>query len=808
MTYARIKRLLSILVFAVAIIQMDGSLLGCVQVQDDFPLPDQEGKINLAEQADLDLKGFVRWLSQVRGMQIFNDGQLDNATNKVKFYGQDNDVDLDEMFELVQAVLRSNDLAIVQSDVEGWYRIVKLADTRAFAPEKDLDSLPAIPRAEYTTAVFTLENSTAESVSTYLKDLLYAKGNTGSSMTVVPGRKILIVTETAKKLLRIQEMIDRLDQPSDVVRPYFHKVIHLSSDQLADQLNRILTQTTRVPDNGIQSNQPSGVKGLGGSGLNVSSNPRTNELILIGTTEQIDEARELIERLDVSLGLELKRYRFEYVQASRIDELVKQSLGAQDEKAIQRIYQSSVRTDSNQLIITASEEIHQRVEQFQKQLDVPSQRENEQDPMQFYTLKNVKAIDILDTIQSIERRFLENQRSLAGRTSRRLTGISTRDGFGVNGPNQLNPGQEGPITPTTFQTPPNANFNQNPNAPMQGGFPNGTANGNSFASPLSATSAGFGRGNGNVIPGEAKVTIHEDSNTLIVVAEPAVQQLYASLIKRLDVRRPQVLIEVNIVTLTDNDDFNLGIEIAGGDRTGDSRAFSFTSFGLSETDGTSGSLTLRPGLGFNGTLVDPNIADVVLRALARHRRAKVIAAPRILVNDNATGLLSSVAEVPFTSINAANTVSTTSFAGFAQAGTTIAVTPQISEDNYLNLEFDVLVNDFTGSGSDGVPPPRNTDQVTSEVSIPDGHTVIVGGLTRRRLSEDIQGLPLIEQLPILKELTNRQIKATEGQRLFVFIRPVILRDDKFKDLRFLSELERNRAQLPDDFPASSPVLIR
>ena len=91
----------------------------------------------------------------------------------------------------------------------------------------------------------------------------------------------------------------------------------------------------------------------------------------------------------------------------------------------------------------------------------------------------------------------------------------------------------------------------------------------------------------------------------------------------------------------------------------------------------------------NGTLIDPDVADMVVRALAGHSRARVLAAPNILVNDNSTGKLESVTSVPFSSINASQTVSTTSLGGNQQAGTIITVTPHINEDNHLQLDFDV-----------------------------------------------------------------------------------------------------------------------
>jgi len=312
----------------------------------------------------------------------------------------------------------------------------------------------------------------------------------------------------------------------------------------------------------------------------------------------------------------------------------------------------------------------------------------------------------------------------------------------------------------------------------------------------------------SVLPGSARLTVDENTNTLIVVADPSVQTLYAELIEKLDQRRPQVLIEAKVVAISANDDFNIGIEISGGDRTGLDRLFAFTSYGLSTVDPLTGSLALIPGRGFNGTLIDPDAADVVLRALATHRRSRVVSSPRILVNDNASGELSSVAEFPFTSVNASNTVSTTSFAGFAEAGTTIKVTPHISENEHLQLEFAITVNDFIGEGSAGVPPPRQTDEVTSEVTIPDGHTVIVGGLRRRRRSRSNEGIPFIENIPLLRWIDGSESGSSDQEYVFVFLRPIILRDDKFKDLRFLSDHERKEACIPDDLPQSAPVLIR
>jgi len=251
----------------------------------------------------------------------------------------------------------------------------------------------------------------------------------------------------------------------------------------------------------------------------------------------------------------------------------------------------------------------------------------------------------------------------------------------------------------------------------------------------------------------------------------------------------------------------LGVEISGGDRQGASRLFGFTSFGLSEVDPVTGALQIIPMRGFNGTLVNPEVADVVVKALATHTRARVLASPRILVNDNSTGQLESVSSVPFQSINVVNTIQTQSLGGNQQAGTLITVTPHISEDDHLQLEFSVEFSTFTGEAAAGLPPPRQIDRVGSTVTVPDGQTVIVGGLKRSGETYSMQGIPYLEKIPIIRDLSTVRTNGATSTSFFLFIRPIILRDDKFKDLQHLSARSTRMAEIQGDYPTSRPILV-
>jgi general secretion pathway protein D len=292
-----------------------------------------------------------------------------------------------------------------------------------------------------------------------------------------------------------------------------------------------------------------------------------------------------------------------------------------------------------------------------------------------------------------------------------------------------------------------------------------------------------------------------------------VQQVYHDLIRMLDKRRPQVLIECTIVTLDTSRDFRFGVEIGAVGGSGDSDIITFSSFGIGrsilENGSPTGRLALAPGLrGFNGALISTDVADVIVNALLTTGRARVVSAPRILVNDNATGSLLSTAEEPYTDTNVGDTVSTTSFGGYVEAGTSIELTPHISDADYLQLEYTVALNRFSGEGVDGIPPPRQTSALQSSVTIPDGSTIIIGGLNSSNTDRTVNAIPFLGQIPVLEYLFSSRSINSQKTTLFVFIRPLILRDDQFQDLKYLSEKDVRGAGLAQDVPDSEPLTIR
>lgn len=713
----------------------------------------------------IQIQGLVDYVSERLGINILYDDRIANKTVNIQAPAE---IPAESLLELLQSALRMKGLALVDAEAPGWKRIIQTSDLVALATSGDAQEIAdQHGTATAVTQVFELEHSDPQRLDQIIKPFLTQPG---ANSQAIAEPRLLIVTDYASNVLKIAQLIKMIDQPRTDAAIRFYAAQHVSATALGQQITQMLTARTRLEGN---ASSPS-------DRVEVVHDERTNQLIFIGSAGELEDVATLAQSLDVPLGTRTEIYDFDYVSAERVDSLLKELI---DPLRVERLYRSAIDEEDNLLIVTTTEEIHQKLREVRLSLDVATS--TPESPVQFYRLENNTATEVLQTLRAIEQSHRGGSPEEGFPTDGR---IRLRDGWNVPGPNRQPQGPD-PLPGGAF-------------APQS---PAVRTDGISETSSLVDNFLGAGQG---ALLGRARITADVASNTLIVVGNAEVQSVYAELIEYLDRRRPQVLIEATMVVLDTSDSFALGVEVSGGDVTGGKRLFSFSSFGLSKVDPTTGALALIPGLGFNGTLVDPDVADVVIRALTTHDRGRVMASPRLLVSDNATGLLTSVEEVPFTSVNASQTVATTSFAGFAEAGTTITVTPHISDGDHLQLEYRVTLNSFTGTGADGVPPPRQTDEVESFITIPDGHTVIVGGLNRRNRSQEVVSFPFIEQVPFLRHLASNQSVSDESTTLYVFIKPIILRDDKFHDLRYLSGCDLQGASLPSEFPQSEPVLIR
>lgn len=711
---------------------------------------DEPSMVALDLPESIDLKVLVDLIGRRKDINFIYDRNV--LANKQVTIEAPEKLPSDALIALLESALEMRGLRMFPAKVPGLMRIEVANQQLAQISEKitrDGEEIDTERTRVAVTRVFSFDHASPQSVQSILQPFLSVPQAT---VTPLPKLGLLIVTDYASNMDRLDRLIAIVDQPGREVQIRFLEVEHVKAGDIVPRVQQLVRSEAQA--------QGAGQAAGGGQAASPTlvADERTNKIAVVGTRSDIDKAVTLIREFDAPLGQTTKVYRLRFVEPDVVDELVVELIG--DVRA-DRVYSSVSNADLGVLVATGDEAVHERIRGLLEMLDQPAPEE--QSPVRFYKLENAKAADVIDVLRNIEGRRGLRDVAVDGVAAETDAEVLRRGPTGES----VNPGG----LPRQSETP------------------------------------------GAVIGGaelpDARITADDATNTVIVIADPSTQAVYEKLITRLDVRRPQVLIEATIVTVDTSDDFQLGVEILSTEDDVDGgQLLTFSQFGLSTGDIASGGLSLVPGTGFNGALLNAETASVVVRALQADSRARVVSRPNLLVNDNEKGRLQRNDEEPFASINTIDNVTTESLGGFAEAGTTIEIEPQISEGDHLKLAYSINLSSFTGSATETLPPARQTNELESVATIPDGHTIVVGGLTLDETDESVDRVPLLGEIPVLEYLfSNRRIDRSQTT-LFVFIRAVILRDDQFENLKHISMDAARRAELEAGYPDSEPVLIR
>jgi general secretion pathway protein D len=228
----------------------------------------------------------------------------------------------------------------------------------------------------------------------------------------------------------------------------------------------------------------------------------------------------------------------------------------------------------------------------------------------------------------------------------------------------------------------------------------------------------------------ADIIAVDSLNMLVVAGDESVHKEVASILENLDRRKGQVLIEVAIVQVSSNDNLDLGTEFLSINDLGNRQADGGTGFGLgtqsdatgtgttpSTTTGTSASTI--PLRGFPTQSILGSVAgsafrftkgdkfQLILSALSSKSHVSIVSQPLLLVNDNEEASFTTKVSQPTVTTSQGTATTNTAFSGFADATTSLKITPHISPDGYMNLEIVQTVEEFTGAAAGaGVPPPH------------------------------------------------------------------------------------------------------
>lgn len=280
-------------------------------------------------------------------------------------------------------------------------------------------------------------------------------------------------------------------------------------------------------------------------------------------------------------------------------------------------------------------------------------------------------------------------------------------------------------------------------------------------------------------------------NALVIKAKPSTMIELKELINDLDVRRLQVLIEAAIVEVTTDFERQLGSELFIGDKSKASLPLGLTAPNSTLANILQSIATQTPALTDlgraplvgGGRLSETSASFAfIIRALATNRNANLLSTPSITTMDNETAKIVVGQNVPFRTGSSLTGNQNNPFTTIQRedVGLTLEVTPHIHEGALIRLEIHQEVSEVEESSLLAIGEEAAADIITSKrtidttVLVHDGEVIILGGLTRDKISKNQSGVPILEKLPGLGKLFSSETKSYEKQNLLVFLRPTVL----------------------------------
>lgn len=283
---------------------------------------------------------------------------------------------------------------------------------------------------------------------------------------------------------------------------------------------------------------------------------------------------------------------------------------------------------------------------------------------------------------------------------------------------------------------------------------------------------------GGALSRRGTVLVDIRANTLIISDVQSQMPIIENVLTKLDKKAKQVSIEARVVLANADFTRTLSSALSGATHTpqGSTQVGGTTGAGATVSTTTTfpvvQALTPVPSSEF-GSFAITNassryLINAIISAQEERDQAKTLSRPTIVTQNNVQGMVQQGVQVPIqTTIN--NTISVQYYAATLQ----LTVTPQVTDDNNIFMIIHVL-NDSVGSSIAGVGPEINTQEATTSVLVPDGGTVVFGGITVTSRSKSATYVPWIGSIPVLGHLFKTNNVTDSDQELLFFVSPKII----------------------------------
>ena len=328
------------------------------------------------------------------------------------------------------------------------------------------------------------------------------------------------------------------------------------------------------------------------------------------------------------------------------------------------------------------------------------------------------------------------------------------------------------------------------------------------ARPAAAAPGAGGAAAGAAAPaGSATILAHDEDNALVITAPPAVFRELASVIRQLDIRRKQVLIEAVIAEVAAETANELGVQwqfplgdkahaVGGTNFTGSSPGNNIltATAALNSTNGPAVSVGNGLNIGYFDTitLAGKKLLSLgaLISALQSNGKNNILSTPSVMTLDNQEAMIKVAQEVPFltgsyttnTGSSGSSTGATTGIGNPFQTiqrkdvGLTLKVTPHINQGDSVKLEIHQEVSNLLPPVQGAVDLVTNKREVQTTVLIKNDSLLVLGGLISDNVKDNVQKVPALGDIPLVGNLFRYRSNDHQKQDLMVFLHPRILSD--------------------------------
>jgi type IV pilus assembly protein PilQ len=287
-----------------------------------------------------------------------------------------------------------------------------------------------------------------------------------------------------------------------------------------------------------------------------------------------------------------------------------------------------------------------------------------------------------------------------------------------------------------------------------------------------------GKESSGALTKRGSVQVDERTNTLIISDVASQIPIIQAVLDKLDTKTKQVAIEARIVLANSSFQRTLSAALLGtiSNRSGSTIGAGQTGTGASITPSTtpppSFTIPQNPTAGF-GTVAITNFSqrymiDAAIAAAEIRSQAKTISRPSIITQNNVEGMVQQGTQIPVqTNIN--NTIAVQ----YVNATLQLTVTPQVTDDGHIFLKIAVQ-NASPGTIVVNASVSINIQQATTQVLVPDGGTVVFGGVTVTQRQNSVTQIPVLGNIPVLGHLFKSTNVQDTDQELLFFISPRLL----------------------------------